>query len=144
MDATLKKCNVDCLAFGGKTVLECHTKCADCVTTRGCWVTVANYGIPADTACHDNCYVECGTYWEDGVSDLCKCDGHNQCVFGCPGNCSPTTPNLTCNEDCLLQGTDEHDCVAFCEPCAVEKGCWADAATYGDTADVACYNDCYT
>jgi hypothetical protein len=139
MDSTYQTCNVDCIAKATYTVKQCYDKCEACVTGPSCWTTV-EYGT--DTDCFDDCYESCDDYWPTS-SSLCRCDGHSACVFGCPGNCTPSSNFLVCNVDCLGNGGDEYDCLDFCTGCAVDKGCWV-TTEYGGESDVTCFEDCYT
>jgi hypothetical protein len=141
MDQTFQTCNQDCIDKGSKTVVECFDKCVECVDTMSCW-TDLGYGSTADTDCFDTCYESCDDFWATS-SDLCTCDGHNTCIFGCPGKCNTATSFIACNVDCMGQETGPYDCLEYCGTCVTDNGCWDDAE-YGSEEDVLCFTDCYT
>jgi hypothetical protein len=127
-------CNEDCKGNGGDPY-DCLTYCTTCTVDNTCWTTL-EYGTEDDFTCWDECYTIC----DDNLgasSDFCVCNSHNQCILGCPENCTPTDSFQVCNDDCVdSQGYDNADtCAEFCNDCVGDKGCWAHATAYGDADD---------
>jgi hypothetical protein len=111
------------------------------VTTDSCW-SDRTYGSDDDVACYNDCRYEKCEDWLGSSSTLCQCDSHGFCILGCPNNCdSMSDTEKTCHTDCLENMADADECTTWCKTCADTNSCWADA-TYGDSDDFDCYDEC--
>jgi hypothetical protein len=133
-----------CLSTNAGELDDCASFCKSCVREKGCWVSTGDYAGSTDQTCESSCYDEeiCAEKLGSS-SDFCTC-GIEACVLGCPEQCGDSLMT-TCLVDCkTADSKTATEWNTFCEDCVDSKGCWTAKASYGNGADVTCWNSCYS